>query len=221
VGIAGWIIFKYGSRDYEARRGFWFIALWALIPFATISIIASFYPVFQFKQYLIILAPLLLAVTAIAMVIPFPWRTMSLAMLILVSGLTLGYQQQVLSKDDWRGVAHYIELNYKNGDLVYGNPAASSLALGLYWENPLPFKGYPPNYDILRGGWAGHPLTLQIANEELTTSTHSYSRVWLVEFFPQLWDSNEFLSSWLINHGVLLDDKTFGAIHLRLYELTP
>jgi 4-amino-4-deoxy-L-arabinose transferase-like glycosyltransferase len=221
VGLAGWILYKYRPRDQEFRWGLGFIALWALIPFLAISIIAIFYPVFQFKQYLIMLAPLLLAVTRIALVIPNPWKFVSLALLVLASGLTLGYQQQVLSKDDWRGVAHYIEIDYENGDLVYGNPAASSLALGLYWEKPLPFKGYPPSYDILHGGWVGQPLTLQMADEVLTTSTQGYKRVWLVEFFPQLWDSNEYLSTWLKIHGVLLDDKKFGAIHLRIYKLSP
>jgi uncharacterized membrane protein len=221
VVLAGWFVSKYKPRDRDTRWGLVFIALWALIPFLAISIIAIFYPVFQFKQYLIMLAPLFLTFTGIALIIPNPWKTMTIASLVVVSGFTLGYQQQVLTKDDWRGVAHYIELHDNNGDLVYGNPAASSLALDLYWENPLPFKGYPQNYDILRGGWAGQPLTLTMADDELTTSTRGYKRIWLVEFFPQLWDNKEYLSSWLTDHGDLLDDKIFGNIHLRLYELTP
>src|SRR4030043_462228 len=221
LGLAGWAISKYRSVNLETRWNFGFIALWALIPFAVISVVATFYPVFQFKQYLIILAPLLLAVTGIILIIPKSWGSIGLAGFVLVSWFALGYQQRTLTKDDWRGVASYIELHDINGDLVYGNPAANSLALGLYWVRPLPFTGYPPNYDILTGGWVGQPLTLQLADEELTVSTQGYQRVWLVEFFPQFWDPSKYISSWLSQHGTLLDDEIFGTIHLRLYEFTP
>ena len=218
---SGYIIIRSMSRNSETRKFYGFISLWALIPFVSISLVAKFYPVFQSKQYLIILAPLILLVTGVIVIIRRPWGGLFYAGLALVSGLTLIYQQGVLTKDDWRGVAAYIETHAENGDLVYGNPAASALALDLYWETRIPFKGYPPNYDILRGGWAGKPLTPQMTDDELTRSTQGYKRVWLVEFFPQLWDKNEYIASWLASHGVLLEDKRFNNIHLRLYELAP
>jgi hypothetical protein len=165
--------------------------------------------------------PLLLAITMIALVIHRPWGGLFFAGVAIISGLTMVYQQKILTKDDWRGVAHYIESHMEDGDLVYGNPAASSLALDLYWTKPLPFTGYPFNYDILHGGWAGQTLTPGLIDKQLSTSTQGFKRVWLLEFFPQFWDMNGFISSWLAAHSVLMDDRTFGNIHVRLYELTP
>ena len=155
------------------------------------------------------------------MLIRRPWNGLFFVGFALISGLTLGYQQILLTKDDWRGVALYLEAHIENGDVVYANPAASSLALNLYWKNPYSYNGYPPNYDILHGGWAGQPLSPQIADEELTNSTQGFKRVWLVEFYPKFWDENQYIPAWLASHGNLSDDKSFNNIHLRLYELIP
>ena len=125
------------------------------------------------------------------------------------------------TKDDWRGLSSYLEENYSPGDMIYANPAASSLAFSLYWDKPLPFQGYPPNYDIVRGGWEGGVvLTPSLAAQELEAAAQGHDRIWLVEFFPQLWDPNELLPAWLAEHGKLLEDRYFVNIHLRLYQLS-
>jgi uncharacterized membrane protein len=219
--VTSYIFIRYLSKNSEARKVYGFIILWAVIPFIAISLVAKFYPIFQFKQYLIILAPSILAVTGVTIIIHRPWGGIFFAGLALVSGLTLVVQQIINTKDDWRGVANYINTHKENSVLVYSNPAASSLALNLYWEKSLPINGYPPNYNIISGGWAGEPLTPQVANEVLSTATRGYKHVWLVEFFPEFWDKYEYLPTWLASHGDLLDDKSFNNIHLRLYELSP
>jgi mannosyltransferase len=219
LGISGWVLFRLRQNEIEIRWGFGFISAWALIPFTAISVVAVFYPVFQFKQYLIILVPFLLAATGMALVIPREWGRLFFVGLVLAGGLTLVYQQAVLTKDDWRGVAVYIGTNAESGDMVYSNPAASSLVLGLYWENALPFEGYPPHYDILQGGWAGQSLNTQMAEEQLSIATQSYTRVWLVEFYPEFWDANNTLETWLIAHGEQRDDLAFGNIRLRLFDI--
>ena len=218
--ITTWIIFRYIRNKQDIRWGFTFTGIWVLIPFIIISFMAAFYPVFQVKQYLFILAPLMLVIVGIVVASPRPWGGLLFTCLVLVNGLTTGYQQSVLSKDDWRGVANYINTNYISGDLVFGNPAASSLALDLYSQNPFSFSGYPQDYDILTGGWTGQPLTPQSADVEMTNATYGYKRVWLVEFYPQFWDAHEYLSRWLAVHGTIIDDRLFGRIKLRLYELT-
>lgn len=218
--IVCWIIYKYIIHEEANRLGFLFVGLWAFIPFVMISSIAIFYPIFQMKQYLIILVPLFILMTSIALSIPRPWGRVFFACLALMGGFTSVYQQATLSKDDWRGLASYLDTHQKTGDMVYGNPAASLLGLSLYWQAPLPFEGYPPNYDILTGGWAGEPTTSQSADVELTKYTKGYQRVWLVEFFPQFWDPHRYLSTWLSRHSTLIDTKAFGNIQLSLYELS-
>jgi mannosyltransferase len=217
--FAIWIGYRYVRKNQDLRRGIVFIAIWALIPFIIISFVAAFYPVFQIKQYFFILTPIMLLVVGLVVATPRPWGGLIFACLLLVNGFTTVYQQSVLTKDNWRGVANYISSNYASGDLIFGNPAASSLAIDLYSNQSIPFTGYPRGYDILTGGWAGQPLTAQSADVEMTNATRGYQRVWLVEFFPQLWDAYAYLPTWLAAHGKMIDNQSFGNIHLRLYEL--
>lgn len=219
LGIAAWVIYLYIRNKQRARWGAAFIGIWALLPFGLISMVAIFYPVFQMKQYLLILAPLIVITTGIVIASPRPWGMVLFTGLVLVNGVTTVYQQNTLTKDDWRGAVYYINAHQINGDIIFANPAASSLAIDLYWQNPLPFAGYPPDYDILSGGWAGQPLTPESVDLQMSTTTQGYARVWLLEFYPEFWDAHEYLSSWLAVHGTIIDNKNFGNIHLRLYEL--
>ncbi len=205
----------------QYRWSYRYLSAWAFIPFITIAGIALIYPIFQFKQFLIILAPLLLWAVWLSRSIPRSWGLLPLAAIVVLSGASLVYQQVTLTKDDWRAISSYLEQNFLPGDMIYANPAASSLAFSLYWDESLPFEGYPPNYDIVSGGWEGVVLTPSLAAQELEKVAEGHDRIWLVEFFPQLWDPDETLPGWLNQHGQLLEDRNFGNIHLRLYQLTP
>jgi hypothetical protein len=226
LGVSVLVILLVVSFRWVRRQGlegFWpylFITSWAFIPFAAITVIGLFYPIFQFKQFLIIVAPLLVWAVWLSKSMPSRLGSLFLAALFVSSSVSLVYQQVTLTKDDWRGASSYIQENFSSGDIVYANPAASSLAFSLYWDKPLPFRGYPPNYDIVSGGWDGIVLTSRIAEQELEAAAQGHSRIWLVELFPQLWDPDQTLPGWLSQHGQLLEDKNFGTIHLRLYQLT-
>lgn len=221
IGIALWALYRLAKLRSEIQEKHLFIALWLLIPFAAISIISIFYPIFQLKQYLIVLVPLLMLAVEIAILFSKPLGNIIFACLLVISTSTMIYQQSVLTKDDWRGAAAYIETHSKAGDLVYGNPAASKLALNLYLDINLPFEGYPNRYDILRGGWAGEKLTTEIIDSQLSLLKKDHKRIWLVEFFPEFWDKNQNIPAWLTENGTKLDDKFFGKIHLRLYKMNP
>ena len=207
----------------EAPSRYWpyrYLTAWAFIPFIAISGIALVYPIFQFKQFLIILAPLLIWAVWLSRSMPRSWGLVPLAAIFAISSASLVYQQVTLTKDDWHGLSSYLEENFTPGDVIYANPAASSLAFSLYWDKPLPLQGYPPNYDIVRGGWEGGVvLTPSLAAQEMEAAAQGHDRIWLVEFFPQLWDPNELLPAWLAQHGTLLEDRYFVNIHLRLYQL--
>jgi 4-amino-4-deoxy-L-arabinose transferase-like glycosyltransferase len=221
VVVGAWALLRMKLQSMDFRLGFTFYTIWALAPFLAISLVSIFYPVFQFKQYLILLPPVLMTAVGMVLILPIPWRRLFFAGLVLSAGLTLGYQQSVLTKDDWRGVADYLRTQSRPGDLVFGNPAASSLALTLYDVKDLDFSGYPPHYDILTGGWEGQPLNPELVDAELTTVTRGHQRVWLIEFFPEFWDAKGLLPAWFASRGSLLDDQFFGNIHLRLYQLGP
>jgi mannosyltransferase len=219
--VGGWMTLRLWGREWATWQGLGFLGIWALVPFSAMSLAAIVYPVFQFKQYLISLAPFLMTAVGGGMALPRIWNRLFVTGLILANLFTLGYQQTVLSKDDWRGAATHIQAEYQACDLVYGNPAASALALELYWPEAFQFAGYPPGYHILQGGWAGQPLTPALADQQLSKLAQKYCRVWLVEYFPQFWDAEKILESWLAGHGILQADSAFGKIRLRLYDLEP
>ncbi len=219
VLIAVWLLSRYTPTGAKTRLKIGFILSWLIVPFAAISLVSIVVPVFQFKQFMIILVPLLFLVTWMLDFLPRKIGGIIFILFFCVTIATTGYQQVTTTKDDWRQVAAYIQQNEAAGDLVFGNPAAGSLALGLYWPTPLQFQGYPPDYNIIKGGWTGSPLDERGAAALLQADTQGHLRVWLVEQFPEFWDARHYLADWLSTHGTKLDDQYFGKIHVRLFGL--
>jgi uncharacterized membrane protein len=215
-----WSIKNFLSISSENNRSYFYIANWAVIPFVSISIIALIYPVYQFKQYLIVLPPILLLAAWISYSLPRKAGIATIIVLLISATVSLTYQQIYLTKDDWKGAANFIDHNSSTGDIIYANPAASSLALSLYSEITIPFIGTPADYDIITGGWEGDALTPKSVDDELSQLNSDYQRLWLVEFFPEFWDENKIVETWLEQNSKLLDDLYFGRIRIRIYSFT-
>jgi uncharacterized membrane protein len=215
-----WSIKNFLSISSENNRSYFYIANWAVIPFVSISIIALIYPVYQFKQYLIVLPPILLLAAWISYSLPRKAGIATIIVLLISATVSLTYQQIYLTKDDWKGAANFIDHNSSRGDIIYANPAASSLALSLYSEITIPFIGTPADYDIITGGWEGDALTPKSVDDELSQLNSDYQRLWLVEFFPEFWDENKIVETWLEQNSKLLDDLYFGRIRIRIYSFT-
>jgi uncharacterized membrane protein len=219
VAVLFWSIVANLRKSHPNINSFFYVLIWGFIPFIIISIIAMIYPVYQFKQYLLVLPPILLLTAWITQDLPRKLGIISILILVLAASVSLAYQQVILTKDDWRGSANFIESNVLPGDVIFGNPAASSLAISLYTDVPLIFAGIPDNYDIITGGWDGEMLTRVSANQFLRELNQDYQRLWLVEFFPEFWDENRTIENWLGQNAQIQDDQYFGRIHVRIYAL--
>ena len=217
LALAWWAVRRLLSQHPSQPWAFAYLAAWAWIPFLAISGVSLGYPIFQFKQFIIVLTPLLLWAVWTARLLPRWPGLLFLAGILALNGAASLYQQVVVTKDDWRGAAIYIQEHARPGDVVYGNPAASKAALDLYWQSPLPFLGYPPGYDIVQGGWDEPIITEQIAGQELRAAFQNHPRLWLVEFSPEFRDPNQEIPAWLQQHARLLDERSFGRLHVRLY----
>jgi mannosyltransferase len=203
----------------KVREGlFFYISSWSLIPFAAISMFAFIYPVYQFKQYLIIVPPILILAAWVSFRLPRKIGIAAFLIILISASVSLTYQQLTLTKDDWKGAASYIEQNFKTGDIIFGNPAASSLALSLYADIPLPIQGIPADYNIINGGWEGEISTPQSADLAFRNLGQKYQRVWLVEFFPEFWDIDRTIEAWLGQNAQLQSDQYFSRIHVRMYR---
>lgn len=220
--VLGWGIKKAMSKSGLLKHAIIFNFIWWSAPLLAIFGIALFYPIFQFKQTLIILAPVAILFGIAILNLPRFVGTGILIGILAINQVTSIYQETNLSKDDWRGVAQIIQEEYQKGDLIFSNPSASSMAISLYLDNLsfYSFDGYPPNYSIIRGGWSeGEIITSQIA-QNILGERENYQRIWLVEFNPGLWDPENNLEQYLDHTYIKLFEKTLTRIHLSLYEKT-
>ncbi len=218
VAVLVWALRVSKPFDPQSVNPTFYAATWGLLPFIAISLVSLIYPIYQFKQYLITVTPFLLLYALVTKILSRSMRIVSLAIILLASSASLVYQQVDLSKDDWKGAAEYISSNAVEGDVLYGNPAAASLALEQYTLIDLPFFGVPKDYDIVSGGWNGTMLDQETTHRTFSQLSDNYQRVWLIEFFPEFWDEGETVVTWLSDNSMLIDEQWFGRIHIRLYK---
>lgn len=217
VILVGFSVFYFKKkRNLEV---FSFVFLWALIPFVTISIISEFYPIFQIKQFIIILPALAFTYALIAGNLPKWFRRGLILGILAVFLVTSIGQSVILTKDDWRGTSKYLQNNFLEGDLIYANPSASFLAINLYAPNiPVDsYSGYPPDYQILTGGWKEGTIVTFSKAQEVLKPYLSHRRIWLVEFTPQLWDPEGLIPFQLAQNYNQVLDQDFTRIRLRLF----
>jgi 4-amino-4-deoxy-L-arabinose transferase-like glycosyltransferase len=214
-----WAVIRLQKKNLPYRQSFGFVATWAFAPFFIVAVISLINPIFQFKQFLIILAPFLFWVVWVCWLTPRRLGYLLFAVILASSGVYLVYQQITLTKDDWRGASAYLQSHMVPGDILYSNPAASNLALSLYGNSLMPSDGYPPHYDIVQGGWDGKIITSELTDNILKATTVGYYRLWLIENSPEFWDPQKTIPGWLNTHAHLIDDQYFGKIHLSLYQL--
>jgi hypothetical protein len=217
LAVLVWALRASTTEDPKKANSITYASAWGLLPFIAISLVAFIYPIYQFKQYLITVTPLLLLYALVTKILSRSMRILSLAIILLASSASLVYQQVDLSKDDWIGAAEYISSNAVEGDVLFGNPAAASLALEQYRQIDLPFFGVPEDYDIVSGGWTGTMLDQETTHRTFSQLSDDYQRVWLIEFFPEFWDEGETVEQWLSYNSMLIDEQWFGRIHVRLY----
>jgi uncharacterized membrane protein len=213
-----WATWRAHERGRSGAYGF--LLLWFVFPMAVIIAISRVYPIFQSKQFLMLLPPLLLLVTGALTELPKAPRWVLAGVFILPVVGSLNSLYSLNTKHDWRGAAAYIEERYQPGDVLYLNPAAGMSTLKVYLHQSLPYDGYPPGYDIVKGGWEGESVTADIAEQVMAALAPEYQRVWLVEFGPEFWDPHGYLAAWLGRHGQLIVDQSFRGVRVRLYDLT-
>jgi mannosyltransferase len=218
LGISlAWVI----RRWHSAKAWRWGMVLaWGIIPFLAITLVSLNYPVFQTKQFLILTAPLVLWLALLASILPRPAGVTLGASVLLLSVFFLFRQQSVLTKQDWRGAASFVQAGFRDGDMVYGNPAAAWLGLSLYWDHPLEFDGYPSQYDIVTGGWEGNPITPAVADQVLQRIRQEHRRIWLVESYPQFWDPEGAVENWLSRNARPSADRQFRDVRVRVFEFS-
>jgi mannosyltransferase len=212
-----WAMWRVGKRQWAGRYGF--PLLWFVAPFGIIIAISRVYPLYQSKQFLMLLIPLLLLVAGAWVKLPRAARWALAGLLAFFVVGSLGDLYCSNTKHGWREAAGYIGGQYQEGDVLYLNPAAGMLTLRPYLDESLPYDGYPPGYDVVHGGWEGEQITAGLAAETMAALPDTARRVWLVEFGPEFWDPEGHIAAWLELHGQPVTDWSFQGVRMRLYRL--
>jgi uncharacterized membrane protein len=211
-------------REWQAGLGtkLWsyaFTLVWFVVPYGTVALLSLARPVFQSKQMLMLLTPLLVLLSAALLRLPRLGQLVLVGALAWLVASSLGTMYRVETKDGWREASAYIEERYQAGDVLYFNPAAGILTLEAYLIQPLDHEGYPPEYDVRTGGWKGELVTGATAEREMAALAVVYQRVWLVEFGPEFWDPHGYLQDWLDRNGHRAVEQSFGRVDVQLYDL--
>jgi mannosyltransferase len=217
VVLAVWPMRTPLHADDRLDRGW--LVLWFCGPVLLVIALALFSPIYQDKQLLIVLLPLtLLLALGMLRARQWLWRGLLLAVVVALTLLPL-YQLYVHPQQEhWDDLAAYLQAHTRPGDLLYLNAAAGSLALDYYLTTDLPRAGYPADYSLHRGGWAGEMATDKAVSAQLTPLAEQYPRIWLVEFSPGFWDPDGLIVTWLQDHLDQVQDLRFGDVRLRLFS---
>lgn len=195
------------------------LILWIIIPIFLITFLSIIYPIFQFKQLIIILVPIL-ATTVFLILHVFNKKIaiLILCCLLGVNFLSSIYQHFSITKDDWRGLTDFIEQNYNSDDVIYFNTSASQLGFTLYQKTNVQIIGFPQEYDVIKGGWNRNETNLEDEIKNLKNVNKKFERIWYVQYYPDLWDPDGLIYSWLNNNMNNQSEHKFGSILLVLYE---
>jgi mannosyltransferase len=218
MALALWVSLRRSHGEERAAPLRW-LALWFWLPALLIVAVARALLIYQDKQLLILLPPLLLliAVGVGRFRRPVARALAVLAILALLAG-PLHEQYVQTEKQGWRELAAYLDARAQPGDLVYLNPYAGKLTFDYYSEAQLPQAGYPPEYTLLQGGWVGEIATPQVIAAQIDPIAQEYARIWLVDFVPEFWDPEGLILARLEHYYRQVESHDFHGVRLVLFS---
>lgn len=115
------------------------------------------------------------------------------------------------ARDDYRGLAAFIEAQSRSRDAIVLNAPGQNEVMGYYYQGQLPVYRLPKQRPIEEG-------TTALDLEALATG---HDRLWLVLWGQQESDPQDFIERWLDRRGFKSLDRWFGGVRLALYSMSP
>lgn len=218
LGLMALAVWPHQRSATHSKTDLYWVLLWFWVPVLLIILVALYSPIYQDKQLLIVIPPLVvLLATGLLRFRHWIWRGILIAAILALTIVPLLQQYANPNRRSWDELAAYLNDHAQPGDLLYINAAAGGLALDYYLAIELPQAGYPTDYDLLRGGWAGELATAEVVDAQLSPLAEQHSRIWLVEFSPGFWDPGGLILGWLQNHYREVKIPEFDNPGLRLF----
>ncbi len=147
---------------------------------------------------------------------PFVVVVTSLALLFFSArSLQAYYFEPKYARDDYRGLARYIESQARPSDAIVLDAPGQAEIFGYYYRPKAgranPVRPLPSVLPIDRGRTVG----------ELEALGGGHPRVWLVLWAEDESDPEGIVRGWLSSQGIRLEEEEFGNVRLELYELRP
>jgi hypothetical protein len=194
--------------------------VYSLLPAIFLTGVSFIKPIYQDKQFLVIIPPLLiLAGWTLSRRKPVQ-LLLGLALFTALTATPLLQTYTVRQKQQWREASRFIEAHWKPGDAVYYNAGVASAATAFYLDDSLPQIGYPTLWDIQKGGRYGSLTDAAEVNAQFSDLVTRYERLWLIQYYPSYWDHEGHILGWLDERACRKAVPDFHGVDLRLYDLT-
>jgi len=202
-----------------------FLALWLIWPIAFVFLTSHLLVPIYIDRFLLVALPPYLILVAYGLLRirhVIARRGLILALTLAISlSLSRIYFDPVYAKEDWRGLARYIQQKSQCNDVIFLETL----------EGTLPFNYY------YRGQLERVPMSVNRIIAPLDEITQKYDRIWLVYPYPH--DTTHFVAkpgpldlysgesepkirNWLVAHQRdIVDERDFSGLRLILYDPSP
>lgn len=178
------------------------VALWTLLPYSLLTALSGLSQGNSIKRLLVILIPYVFLAVAQGMD-----RLKGYRSLAIVSGLALalfftGTNYFVVQKENWRDAATVVQEMEQPGDVVLMHPSYASIPFQYY------YRGRSAVVEVSEGGFDG----------QLSPMPSRFRRAWVLLSHDSYVDPAGNVQRWLNQNWILLENKDFVGIAMRLYR---
>lgn len=133
--------------------------------------------------------------------------SISLVTLLSVRSLQAYYFDRRYARDDYRGIAHYIQAVEEPGDAVLINAPGQVETFDYYYRGDLPLYPLPRQ----------RPLDEMQTEQDLRKMTDGRGRIYAILWATDESDPNRFVEGWLDQHTYKAMDSWYGNVRLVVY----
>jgi len=200
------------------------VALWAGLPVAAQWALSLWRPSYRPKFFLVS-APAFALLLARGALWPLRnrvkrglGRIWAQAWLLLICLIVAGVGSQALdnyyhnptyARDDYRGIAQYVEAFGETGDVVLINAPSQVETFTYYYKGSLPIYALPKQ----------RPLDKAATESELQAMLQGTKRVFAVYWAADESDPERFIESWMDAHAFKASDDWFGNVRFVVYAV--
>lgn len=192
---------------------------YSMVPSLLITAVSFFKPIYQDKQFLIVLPALMMTMGWALTRTPPPGLLLGLTLFAGLIAAPLVGNYTVREKQQWREASQYVKNQWEPGDVVYYNAGVASAGTAFYLGSSVDQVGYPVLWDIHKGGRYGSQTTAEDVTHQLDELARRYERLWLVQYYPSYWDPEGHILAWLGEYAHKKAIPEFHGVNLQLYVL--